>query len=473
VAIQDNRQFIQALEKNGDLVRVKKEIDWDLEAGAIIRRLCETSGPAALFEKVKDYPDGYRILGGPLATYRRLAIALGLEPETTYVKILEEYGRRLDNPIKPRILPDGPCKENLMVSNDIDLFRFPVPMVHGGDGGRYIGTWHLLVTKDPDSEWVNWGMYRLMVYDRKTMAGLFYPNQHGPSIFYQKYKNKGKAMPFAVAIGADPICSLIAASRLDWGASEVDYAGALLREPVDLVKCETNDLLVPAHAEIVIEGEISADDTLEEGPFGEFTGYSSSPRTPKPACKVKAVSYRNEPIFTMTSIGFPTTEDHITHTVNRSYFMYKILKNWGIPVTGVFVPPAGAGILVIVGVKPIYSNIATQVAKLLTVTAMPNYVIVVDDETDIYNMEEVMHAFATKCHPIRGIRTFDSDVMMSLIPFYSHEERTMGKGAKAVFDCTFPTQWQSATPRKITFGKAYPEELQDKVLENWKSYGFE
>lgn len=474
MAFQDNRQFIDALEKTGDVVRVKKEVDWELEAGAIIRRLCERSGPAALFEKVKDYPDGYRLLGGPLATFRRLAIAMGIEPDTPFKGIVEEYGRRLEHPIKPKVVATGPCKENIMVGNDVDLFRFPAPLIHGDDGGRYLGTWHVVVTKDPDSDWVNWGMYRLMLYDRQHLAGLLVPFQHGPSIFYQKYKSRGKAMPFAAAIGADPICSLTAASRYGRGESEVDFAGALRREPVELVKCETSDLLVPAHAEIILEGEILPDVMLEEGPFGEYTGYSSLPRSLKPVYHIKAVTYRSNPILPMTCVGFPTTEDHVTLSISYSHFYSKLLKEWGIPISGVFVPPPTVGILAIVGVKPLYPNISSQIAKLMTIGGLPVHVIVVDDETDIYNLTEVLHAFATKCHPVRGIRQFDNDTSTPLLPFWSAQDRAQGKGGRAIYDCTFPAEWpRQMVPRKTTFDKTYPKDIKERVLANWKSYGFE
>jgi 4-hydroxy-3-polyprenylbenzoate decarboxylase len=455
MAFKDNRQFIETLEQTEDVVRVKQEVDWDLEVGAIVRRLCETNGPAALFEKIKDYPDGYRILGGSLATYRRLSIALGLPADTSFADILKVYANRLSHPVKPKIMESAPCKENVILGKDVDLFRLPAPMIHEGDGGRYIGTWHLLVTEDPDSEWINWGMYRFMVYDRQ-------------------YLPMGKAMPFAVVIGADPVCSLIAASALERGQSEVDYAGALREEPVELVKCETNDLLVPAHAEIVLEGDIMPNAMVEEGPFGEFTGYSATPRMPRTVHKVKAITHRNDPILTMTSIGFPVDEDHIIMSVAESHHYFSLLKERGMPVTGVFVPPQTAGILAIVGIKPAYSNIAAQVAKVLTFLRLPDHIIVVDDETDIYNLEEVLHAFATKCHPVRGIRVFNNDVGLPLVPYYSYEEKISAKGAKAVFDCTFPAEWpKTETPRKMVFDKAYPKEIKDKILANWNSYGFE
>lgn len=473
MALQDNRQFVEILEKTGDLVRIEQPVDWDLEAGAIIRRSNEMTGPAILYENVKDYPKGYRILGGPIASFRRLAIALGVDANAPFKAILEEYGRRHNNPIKPVIVNTAPCKENVIIGDDIDLFHFPAPMIHEGDGGRYIGTWHVLVTKDPDSGWVNWGLYRLMLYDRKNMVAPFRPDIHGPSIFYQKYQAKGQPMPYAAAIGADPISVLTAGTPYGRWENECDYAGALRQQPVELIKCETNDLLVPAHAEIIIEGEILPDVWLDEGPFGEFTSYSSSPRRKYPAFRVKAITHRNNPILPFVCHGIPIDDGHIVHAVTRSYLFQKILDRQGILTTGVFVPPETSGLLIIVGLKTKYSNIATQVAKLLMVPGQPHDLIIVDADTNIYNLVEVMHSLATKCHPSRGIKIVDDDVGTPLVAFYSPEEKKWRKGAKAIFDCTFPVEWpETATPRKMTFDIAYPKDIRDKVIANWQSYGF-
>ena len=173
MAFSDIRQFIKALEGTGDLVCVDKEVDWDLEMGAIIRRSFETSGPAALFRRVKDYPD-FQVLGGPLGTYRRLATAMGLDPASSYPTIMEEYERRLEHRIRPTVLRDGPCKENVLMGDEADIYRLPIPMLHDGDGGRYL-TCHFVAAKDPDSDWTNWGLYRIMVHNRRPLGGLVLP----------------------------------------------------------------------------------------------------------------------------------------------------------------------------------------------------------------------------------------------------------------------------------------------------------
>src|SRR3989304_3954302 len=271
MAFKDNREFIKALDKTKDVVHINQEIDWDLEAGAVVRRTNELRGPAALFENIKGFPQGYRIFGAPLATYRRLAISMGLPPETPVRALHEEYDRRMKKPIKPVIVKDGPCKENILLGDDVDLYRFPAPTIHDGDGGRYIGTWHLVINNDPDSDWSNWGLYRVVIHDKRHLTGLIVHdiNQSGV-IFFNKYVSKNKPMPVAIAIGPDPLCVAVAADPIAMNLSEVDYAGGLRQEPGEMGKCETSDLMVPAYSEIVIEGEMLPDVMVQEGPFGEY-----------------------------------------------------------------------------------------------------------------------------------------------------------------------------------------------------------
>ena len=201
MAFKDLREFIRTLEKTGDVVHIEQEVDWDQEAGAISRRVCEMSGPALMFDKVKDYPEGYRIFAGSLATYSRVAIALGLPPNTPVKDIFAEYERRNEHPIKPVIVKDGTCKENIMLGDDVDLYTFPAPMVHTGDGGRYIGTWDIVISKDPDSDWTNWGMYRFMVYNKRYLAGFPRLNSQMGLVLHQKFAAHNKLMPMALVVG--------------------------------------------------------------------------------------------------------------------------------------------------------------------------------------------------------------------------------------------------------------------------------
>lgn len=473
---KDNRQFIAALDKTKDVVRIHEEVDWDLEAGAIARRACEKFAPAPLFERIKDYPPGYRIFGAPLSTYRRLATAMGLAPHSSVREIQGEYEKRITHPIKPLLVKTAPCQEIVLQGKDVNLLRFPAPMIHEGDGGRYLGTWHMVIVPDPDSAWTNWGMYRAMIHDRLHMGGGWHRHNHMGRLFYGKYQPRKKPMPVAMAIGADPLSSLIASAPIRAGEDEADYAGALLQEPVELVKAKTLDLLVPAHAEIILEGEISFQEQVPEGPFGEFPGYRTPQRTMAPAFKVKTITHRKDPIVTMTCLGILADDGAVSSSLTGAVALKKRLKDWGIPVTDVYVPPQAASLLVVVGVKALYANVATQVKNIIhSRWAWQDKVIVVEDDIDVFNLGEVLHAFATKCHPVRGIRVTDREVALSLTPYLSVEDRKWERGAGAVFDCTWPVEWSRETevPQRMSFNEVYPQEVKDKVIKKWQKYGYE
>lgn len=477
MAYKDNREYIVALQQEEDVIRVKEEVDWDLEAGAIVRKLNEIKGPAVLFERVKHYPQGYRIFGGPIATQRRLAIALGIAPETPMSEMIKEYSDRTNKPIKPVLVRKAPCQENVVKGDDVNLFDFPFPMVHEGDGGRYT-SWHITVAKDPDEGWVNWGMYRQMIHNRTHLGGLMLPFSDMGRIFYGKYAPKKKPMPFATAIGVDPISALIGMTPISYGVSEADIAGGLRKEPIELVKCVSCDLEVPAHAEIVLEGEILPEGQVDEGPFGEFTGYRTAARMPRNVYRVHTITFRNDPIITMSNMGIPTDDSCSGSTLVWSAEVSKLLKSQGFPITGVYAPPFAAGALMyIVGVKTTYSHIALHIANCIFGSKFTgpwaHMVLVVDEDVDPYNLDEVFHAFSTKCHPVRGIKTYDRAPSAPLMPYLDFEERKWSSGAKVVFDCTWPLQWPRHTtvPQKSSFKTVYPEEVQRLALDKLQRYG--
>jgi phenylphosphate carboxylase alpha subunit len=474
---KDNREFIKMLKASGDMVTVEQEVDWDLEMGAIVRRVCEQQLPSPYFKKITDYPQ-FEAFGAPMATYRRLAIGMGIDPKSTIPEVAAEYVKRTkEKPIPPVVLDrkDAPCKENILLGKDADLFYLPGPMVHDGDGGRYLATWHFVVSKDPETLAINWGMYRMMVFDEKTMVGPVLPFSDMGKMFYGKYVPKNKPMPFAAVLSADPMSSL--ASCAPSPIPEDQFAGMLMGEPVELVKCETCDLEVPAHAEIIIEGEVIPNIQIEEAPFGEYTGYRTSPREPRTVYRVKAITHRNNPIMMMSNMGVPTDEGQLLRSFSLGLEMHKLLESQGIPITGVYMLPESTHHMVVVGVRPAYSNIASQIANLIFGSKLSPWfhiVIVVDEETDIYSKDDVIHALSTKCHPARGIQIYENHVGTPLNPYASPAERKMSRGAKVVFDCTFPLDWpKSDLPIKVAFGTMYPKEIQEKVLANWKNYGYQ
>lgn len=468
----DNREFIKVLKNSGDVVAIKDEIDWDGEAGAILRRSTEGRAPAPFFENIRDYP-GHRMFGGALATNRRLAIALGLPPNTRQKKLQKELENKTEKLVKPAIVKDAPCKENKLLGDEVDLFRFPAPIVHSGDGGRYIGSWHSVITKDPSSDWVNWGMYRTMVYNRKRLSILFNLGNDGGWMWYGKFLPQKKSMPFAIAIGSDPLCLLATVASLRKGESEVDYAGALRGKSVELVKCETNDLYVPARAEIILEGEISPRIVITEGPFGEYTGYRT-PGEKKHLGLVKAITYRNEPITTFSNPGIPQ-DDGIIYNMTTSVAVKKGLERHGVPVTDVYSPPEAVNFILVVGVKSSTDNMVRRITEYIQRGVGPETkVFIVDSDIDVFDMSQVLHAFATKCHPGHGIYLDKYPYNNKLNPHLSIEERDTNQGFGVVFDCTWPASWSRETevPPRVSFKEMYPEDMTRKIEKNWKRWGY-
>ncbi|SPD72406.1 putative phenylphosphate carboxylase, alpha subunit [uncultured Desulfobacterium sp.] len=475
MAFYDLRQFIDKLKETGDVVYIDQEIDWNLEAGAIMRRCNETQTPAPFFEKITGYPRGYRLFGSPLSTFRRLAIAMGMEPDAHYQSFLEEFEKRIKNPKKPILVSDGPCKENILCGNDIDVLKFPVPLIHEGDGGRYIGTWHISATRDLDSEWVNWGMYRLMVHDKNTLGGLMVPTQH-IGMMLNKYEAKNKPMEIAIAIGTEPATAIIATCGVPAGTNEMDIVGGFRGEPLEVVKCETVDLVVPATSEIVIEGEVLPNQRMEEGPFGEYTGYQAGGKGPRPVLKIKAITHRNDPILTVSNMGAPVDDSDVCMNVAWASDIRIQLLNAGFPITGVCIPVESSGTIIVVATQKPYNSIANGIASLVWSTKNGKHiprVIVVEDDIDPTDLKQVIFALGTKCHPIRGTTTVENMPYSPLIPFLNIKEKTYFSSANVVYDCTWPLDWEPKNvPRLASFKGIYPKELQDKVLLNWKNYGF-
>ena len=247
---------------------------------------------------------------------------------------------------------------------------------------------------------------------------------------------------------------------------------------MELVKCETVDLEVPATSEIVIEGYVSPKEVAWEGPFGEYTGYRASPRDQRPVFKVTAITHRDNPILTFSCMGVPLDESDVCINPIIGARALDQLRKSGIPVVDLCCYPRCSEFIMAVSVKKTFNYIAQRVASCIWgmegVVGQVTYVIVLDDDVDPNNIWQVLHALGTKCHPYRGIHRMERTVGWSLAPWASREERLTCIGAKAYFDCTWPMEWDPsiAVPPRASFDKIYSKEVQEHVLRNWKSYGY-
>ena len=301
---------------------------------------------------------------------------------------------RLRKPIEPETVAMGPCKEVILADEGADVLQLPVPLWQALDGGRYIGTWHGVVTRDPDTGWLNAGMYRTMVHDSRRLGILLARDQHIGQHF-QKYRRMKKAMPVAIVIGTDPVLPLSYLAPLPVQKDEYAFAGGLRGEPVKLVRCETADLQVPATAEIVIEGEIRPDERQDEGPFGEWMGHYGGEAGPRPVIRVSCITHRHDPVFRGTLEGRPVNEDHVCTSIMLSALAYDFLtETLGITgVRGVHFPAAAGGWgMAIISLDQGYPGHARTAAHALfagKAGAFVKTVLVVDEDIDPFDLDQV------------------------------------------------------------------------------------
>lgn len=469
----DLRQFIQRLDEEGQLKRVKKEVDWNLELSHIakINESQQGGGSALLFENVKGYP-GRRVFSSALTARERLALALEMPQDTSLMNLSLEWVNRIqNNRVPPRCVDTGPCKENILMGKDADVTRLPAPWFYPEDGGRYVGTAGFLISRNLDSGRLNLGTYRLMVVDEHR-ASIMIVRAKDAEIDLRGYAEKGIPMPVAYISGVDPTIFLCSSTLFGLDESEYDIVGALRGAPLEVVKAETSDLLVPATAEYVIEGEIMPGELLHEGPFGEYTGYySGKGDESREFIKIKCITHRNDPILWSTTVGRPTTDTHMIMSVNRTASLWNDLKKMGIPgIKAVYGAPASAGrMLVIISMKPMYHGHSTQVGLAAFASVTGNYglktVILVDDNIDPENMDQVMYALSFKYQPEFGTQILRRGRSTPLDPSLPRSNRFLT--SRIIIDCTTPYEWG---PEDRAQPILLDEKMEAHVLENWESY---
>jgi len=295
----DLRSYIRQLKDVGLLAEIHGA-DWNLEIGALTELSAEKAGPALLFDRIKGYPEGYRVLTNFLNNPKLLRAALGYPPDMPMLSLLrsvKEKFARLD-PVPPKEVATGPVLENIQEGDQIDLFSFPAPKWHELDGGRYLGTGDMVVNEDPVDHWVNVGTYRIQLHDRYTLGSHISPGHHG-RLIRENYWAEGKSCPIVVVFGIHPLLWITSISAFPWKTSEYDIMGGLLGKPVEVIKGPYTGLPIPCDAEIAIEGECPPPEveSKKEGPFGEWTGYYASGAKVDPVIKVKRVMYRTDPII--------------------------------------------------------------------------------------------------------------------------------------------------------------------------------
>jgi UbiD family decarboxylase len=481
--IKDLRDYLQMLESFDDVEHIGRPVSAVLEAAAITRRSTEQGRPAPLFDNVEGAAPGFRLLGAPGALssdanhpLARVALSLGLPHDVTAQQLVEHlveaHGK---DPIPPTLISadSAPCKQNILLGAEATLDRFPVPLVHHDDGGPYPNTWGVIVARTPDGRWTNWSISRIMMLDNRHMTGLFLPQQH-IGMIWAEWEKIGKPMPFAVVQGGDPGVPMIGGMPIPAEMDEGTFLGTLYGEPVEVVKCETVDLDVPAGAEVVIEGHVSITRDATEGPYAEFHGYALPETSPEPVYTIEAITYLDNPIWPVSATGRPPDDSQIAPAVGVSAELVALLRNAGLPITTAWLLVDTACHWAIITVPRHWRDVlrGTSTTELvhrigeLTSTSRAGHMCpvtyVLDDDIDPSNVSDVLWALGTRIHP--NLR--QQHWQVPILPWYqcyTEEERHSGRGPIVVHDGLLPPV-EDPPVRSATFDNLYPREIRERVL---------
>jgi len=486
------REFIEVLDEIGEVQPINIEVDWNLEIGAITRHSYELRAPAPLFNNIRGIHRGFRVLGAPgglsfnpQLKYSRVAAALGFDPSISGRRLVESLAAAVDRPgIPPRWLATGPCKQNKMTGNDVDLLRFPTPLIHGSDGGRYIQTFGMNIVGTPDGKWTNWSINRMMLFDRNKLTCLIPPNQH-LGIIHAQWRERGEPTPIVVALGVEPGLPYVGGMSLPEGVDESHVLGAHFGEPIEVVRAETVDLPVPATTEIVIEGHISHSDVEREGPMGEYPGYlDRSQGTVKPVLHVSAVTYRDDPILPVVAAGPPVEEDHTGWGLPHAAMCFSTLRKRGLPVAGAWMILESACHWMLIALSPDWhekmpmssADMARKIGEVIFPTktgfGIPK-VILVEDDFDFTDVGQVVWAFASRAHPHHGEVHFEGQPQNILPVFLDPDGKFTYHANKVVHNCLLADRFpKEERPVAADLEHGWPEALRDKVREGWSAYGY-
>ena len=480
----DLRDFIQQLESIGELKRIKQEVDPVLEITEISDRTLRKGGPALLFENVKgsEFPLLANLFGTPL----RVAMGMGEED----VSALRDVGKLLaylkePEPPKgmkdawqklpifkqvlnmsPKMVSKAPCQQNIISKDDVDLSKLPIQTCWPGDAGPLI-TWALVVTKGPEKERQNLGIYRQQVIGKNKVIMRWLTHRGGALDFrdWQK-KHPGEPFPVAVALGADPATILGAVTPVPDTLSEYAFAGLLRGSKTELVKSITNDLQVPASAEFVLEGFIYPDEMADEGPFGDHTGYYNEVDR-FPVFTIECITHRKNPIYHSTYTGRPPDEPAVLGVALNEVFV-PILQKQFPEIVDFYLPPEGCSYrLAVVSIKKQYAGHAKRIMlgvwSFLRQFMYTKFVIITDDDVNVRSWEDVIWAMTTRMDPGRDTTIIDN----TPIDYLDFASPVSGLGSKIGFDAT--NKWPGETTREWGTPIVMDEAVKKRVDAIWDS----
>jgi len=471
---RDFREFLDEIERRGEVQHVAGA-DCELEVGTLTELMSERRGRMLLFDDIKGHDPGRRIAAKPYQTATRAAVALGLPDDASPFDMFKIWREKIRDfrPIPPVTVADGPLMENVFGDDAVDLTSFPVPRWHELDGGPYIGTGCSVITAHVDTGLVNAGTYRCMLHDRNTTGVDIAPYHHG-RLHMQGWWAQGKSCPVAVVITPDPYVFLASTQSVPAYTSEYDYAGFVKGEPIEVMPGPRTGLPIPAHAEMVLEGEVPPPDVEAriEGPFGEYTGYYAGGQKQAPVIHVRALYHRTNPILQGDPpLKPPAGHGHwggmpLSGSLTR---VWDALDRSGVPgVRGVYALPAGGNLVTVVSVTQQYAGHAQQVGRVASglLQSMCRLVIVVDDDIDISSTENVLWAIATRSDPEDSFEIQRGCPSGTLDPMISPERKRRGerKSSRALIVACRPWEWRDEFPA-VNKGS---DDLRSEVFDKWR-----
>jgi UbiD family decarboxylase len=465
---QDLRNWIELMRAKGELITVKGA-DRESEIGGIIDIAMRKMGrPSVLFEDIPGYQKGFRVLGNLLTSVKRIALTLGLPDNISEVELVRFWRDYMRNaPTRPpKLVNTGAILENTFSGDDINLLSIPAPRWHEGDGGYFIGTGCMIIMKDRDSGWINYGAYRVQAHDKKTASVMISKGKHGDMLM-RRYHEAGEPCPIAVVAGVHPGLFAVAGLEIPYGKNEFEAAGGLLGEDIRIINGPVTGLPIPAEAEIAFEGYVHPNDLIKEGPLGEWTGYYAGGVDMRPAIRIETLWHRNDPILTGAIPGIPPNDDTFYRGTARAGVVWHEMEAAGVPeVRGVWSHEAGGSRMwMTVSIKQQYAGHSKQAGLIASQCHAGAYanrvVVVVDDDIDPANMDAVVWAMCTRCDPKDDIQILNGCWSTHLDPM-SYPDDIHNMNSRVIIDACVPWNKKKDWPATVKNSEALEKHVREK-----------
>ncbi len=472
MANKDLRNFLEEIEKIGELKRISgAETEEDI-GGLVDIFMRDLDNPALLFDDVPGFPTGHRVLANIIMSRPRCALALGLPPEATEEELIKWWRHYLgEAPAHPPVeVNGGPLVENVAEGEAVNIQSLPSPKWHEHDGGNFIGTGCIVAMRDPDTGWVNYGTYRVQAHEPRVATVMMSPGKHA-RLLMKKYHDRGEKCPVAVVAGVHPVMFMIGGFEVPYETNELDVVGGIFGESVEVINMPATDLPVPASAEIAFDGFIDVDDEILEGPLGEWTGYYAGGQRPEPAIRIETLMHRDNPVITGAIPAVPPNDNTYYMGAYRAAAVWNQLEAAGIPgVKGVYAHEAGGSRMwLTVSIEQMYGGHSKQaglIASQCHAGAYANrWVVVVDDDIDPSNMNDVVWAMCTRHDPREGIDVINGCWSTHLDPMCFDDDNDR-RNSRVVVDACIPFRRRGEFPAVARSSQELDDRIRAKYSEH-------